>query len=135
MADGNILALDVGAARIGLAVASTIARLANPYKTIPNNDQVFDTLRQISKQEQVRALVVGLPRGLQGQETEQTAAARSFGEKAGQALELPVTWQDETLTSVKAEAELDKRKERYSKQDIDALAATYILEDYLREHV
>ena len=43
--------------------------------------------------------------------------------------------QDEALTSVKAEEELKDRKSPYEKGDIDSLAATYILQDYIEENV
>jgi RNase H-fold protein (predicted Holliday junction resolvase) len=53
----------------------------------------------------------------------------------GQKLPLPISWQDEAVTSVRAEEELRARGKPYVREDIDALAATYILEDYLHEHV
>lgn len=129
--EGTILALDVGAARIGLALASRAARLAAPYKTIAHTSDVIERLRTICEQESVQELVVGLPRGMNGQETTQTAAVQEFGQQLA-VLSLPVRWQDETLTSVKAEEELARRGRPYQKSEIDALAATYILEDYLR---
>jgi len=132
---GTILALDIGAARIGVALANRVARLASPYKTIDVRDSSLEQLRQICSQEQVDLLVIGLPRGLNGQETQQTVAARTYGEKLAADLNLPVAWQDEAVTSVQAEQELIKRGKPYQKGDIDALAATYILEDYLHENV
>ena len=86
-------------------------------------------------EEHVVQLVIGLPRGLAGQHTQQTRDVETFGQQIGQALHLPVAWQDEALTSVQAEQELHDRGKPYQKADIDALAATYILEDYLHEHV
>lgn len=130
-ADGTILALDVGAARIGLAMASRIARLASPYGVVANDAQLLDQLQNICKKENVRQLVIGLPRGLDGQDTAQTMTVRALGATFGKVLNLPVAWQDEALTSVQAEAELHKRGKQYQKGDIDALAAVYILEDYL----
>lgn len=130
--EGTILALDVGAARVGLALASRAARLAAPYKTIANTPDSIEQLRAICKQEDVKEIVIGLPRGMSGQETAQTAAVREYGAQVAAALPVSVAWQDETLTSVKAEDELTRRGRPYRKEDIDALAATYILEDYLR---
>ena len=133
--DGTILALDIGAVRIGLALASRTARLASPYKTLAAQPLDMDSLRCICQDEHVKQLVIGLPRGMSGQDTEQTVAVRERGTQIAQELDLPLAWQDETLTSVKAEAELTKRGKPYQKGDIDALAATYILEDYLHENV
>ena len=79
--------------------------------------------------------MIGLPRGLDGQETAQTMTVRAFGTMLGKALKLPVHWQDEALTSVQAASELEQRGKAYRKADIDSLAAVYILEDYLHEHV
>lgn len=126
----SILALDYGAKRVGLALASTDARLAHPYKTLINDENLLPALRAIVEKEGVIELVVGLPRGLEGQETAQTANTRTFvATLAG--LQLPITLQDEAITSELARDELEKRGKAYNKGDVDALAATYILEDRL----
>jgi putative holliday junction resolvase len=130
---GSILALDVGAKRIGLALASPIARIANPYKTIFNDDATWQTLRDICGKESVTQLVVGLPRGLEGQSTAQTEYAESFAHMLADEVGLPIHLQDEAVTSRQAEAELIARGKQFAKGDIDALAAVYILDDYLRE--
>lgn len=131
----SILALDVGAVRIGMALASTRIRFANPAGVLLNTPNVLNDLRVRCAEEGVSQLVIGLPRGLDGQETAQTTKVRSFGRQVEQELRLPVHWQDEAVTSVRAEEELRQRGKPYKKEDIDALSATYILEDYLRESV
>lgn len=130
----SILALDVGAKRIGVAVANAVARLSRPLVTIENTPEVMDELHKLVREQQAVIVVVGLPRNLSGQETAQTKVVESFGEQLEQHLKLPLYWQDEAVTSEQAEAELLKRKKPYAKGDIDALAATYILEDFLNEH-
>ena len=130
--EGTILALDVGAARIGLALASRAARLAEPYRTIANTSDSIEQLRAICEQEEVQEIVIGLPRGLNGQDTAQTTAVREYGAQVAKVSPLPIVWQDEALTSVKAQEELERRGKPYRREDIDSLAATYILEDYLR---
>jgi len=130
--EGTILALDVGAARIGLALASRAARLASPYKTIANSPNSVEQLRVICEQEKVREIVIGLPRGMNGQDTAQTTAVQEYGARLAEAVPAPIAWRDEALTSVKAQEELDRRGKPYRREDIDSLAATYILEDYLR---
>ena len=57
-----------------------------------------------------------------------------FTKQLKQSFNLPVYFQDEAVTSKQAEAELQARGKHYEKSDIDALAATYILEDWLGEH-
>ena len=132
---GTILALDIGAARVGLALASRAARLPSPYTTLLNNSTLLHELQAICAKEHVDQLVVGLPRGLDGQETAQTLTVQALGKDIAKDLNLPVAWQDEALTSVKAEAELASRRGIHHKEDVDALAAVYILEDYFRENV
>jgi putative Holliday junction resolvase len=124
-----ILALDVGSKRIGLALASGVARIAQPLTTLDATGDVDGQLLAIIQREAVDVLVVGLPRGLDGQETAQTASVRGFA-TALQAFNLPIHFQDEALTSHQAKTELAARGKDYAKGDVDALAATYILEDY-----
>ena len=130
----TILALDVGTVRIGVAIASSIAKLARPETTLPNDEFFTDRLLQIIDNESVGKLVIGLPRGLNGQETEQTQLVREFVERIKLAVSVPVFLQDEALTSSKAKQELFARGKPYQKGEVDALAATYILEDYLKEN-
>lgn len=124
----SLIALDVGEKRIGVARASTIARLAEPLMTIEHTDAVMDTIEQLIAEHAVSTVVVGLPRNLSGEDTAQTDTVRTF---AAQLRGVEVVFQDEALTSRKAEAELQNRGKPYQKGDIDALAATYILDDYL----
>jgi putative Holliday junction resolvase len=131
----SILALDVGAKRIGVAVATLAARLPRPLITLrAEDDALFPTLQNIAEVEGAVALVVGFPRGLQGQHTAQTTAIEQFTERLRQHFPLPIHMQDEALTSKHAEAELNARGKPYDKGDVDALAATYILDDWLRDH-
>ena len=129
----TIIALDVGAQRIGVARASTIAKIAAPLTTVINDATIMQTILHVLKQEDAGALVVGLPRNLQSQETDQTRSVRTFVQKLQEQTDIPVYFQDEALTSNKAEAELNARKKPFAKGDVDALAATYILEDFLQE--
>lgn len=128
-----IMALDVGQARIGVALASLEARLPSPFRTLSHNENTFDELKQIIEAQHVTQIVVGLPRGLEGQTTQQTNQTEAFIQRLQQAFDLPIDRQDEALTSQKARNELDARGKPYAKGDIDALAATYILEDWLKQ--
>ena len=126
----QIMALDVGSKRIGVAIANSVARLPRPLTTLDAEVDALGQLAALIASQGVNTLVVGLPRGLEGQETSQTATVRSFVDGLAQ-FGLPVYFQDEALTSRKAEAELAARGKAYNKGDVDALAATYILEDFL----
>lgn len=132
----SLLALDVGAKRIGVALADDEVRFAHPFTTLEHSDTVLSDIAAVVHEHNVVTIIVGLPRGLEGQATAQTQAVEVFIKDLKQHIQVPIAWQDEALTSVKAEAELAGRKQKtgYNKSDVDALAATYILEDYLNEH-
>lgn len=134
--NGSLLALDVGSKRIGVALAGSGVRFAKPLTTLEHTEDIFAEIVGLVQDNQVTVVVVGYPRGLEGQITEQTKSIEAFVEDLKQHLSVPVAWQDETLTSVKAETELESRHKggMYNKSDVDALAATYILEDYINEH-
>ncbi|MEI7838233.1 MAG: Holliday junction resolvase RuvX [bacterium] len=127
------LALDVGDKRIGIAKANSISRLPQPFLTINVDNGIMDTINQIIKDEQINVLVLGLPRGMDGQETEQSRKTRKFYDEIKKKINIDVYLIDEAGTSLKAKAELEARGKTYQKSDIDSLAATYILEDYLNE--
>ncbi len=130
----SLLALDVGSKRIGLALASSAALLASPLITIERNKDSLTAIKQIIQDESVSVVIVGLPRGMEGQETAQTKETRSFIEELKAETNLPVDVQDEALTSRQAEEELGARNVGYNKGEVDALAATYILRDYITEN-
>jgi putative Holliday junction resolvase len=133
-AAANFMAIDYGGARVGVALAGSVARLPRPYKTLHTGETLWDDLLRVIRDEQVGTVVVGLPRGLNGQETEQTALCRAFAAELGTRSGMPVQLQDEALTSEKAKQELRDKGVDPATADIDSLAACYILEDYLQEH-
>jgi putative Holliday junction resolvase len=127
----SVLALDVGTKRVGLALTSLAARLPKPYRTLIRDENFLDKLQIVIKDENVDRLVIGLPRGLNGQATAQTTSTENFVTELTKTIDLPIHFQDEAVTSKQAEAELQARQKPYVPGDIDALAATYILEDYM----
>ncbi len=127
----NILALDVGEKRIGLAIASSIVMLPRPLTTIAYEGAI-EKLKLIIENEAITELVVGLPMNRNGDATQQTKFTMDFIDKL-KALSLDIATVDEALSSKRAKQELQERGKPYEKGDIDALAATYILDDYLKE--
>lgn len=128
------MSLDVGGQRIGVAVANSVARIAHPEAVLSNDHTTIRELQRLIDEHEVAVLVLGLPRGLEGQHTQQTSTVEFFAQILKQYIDLPFYWQDEAVTSKKAIAELQARGIKYEKGDIDALAATYILEDFLKDH-
>lgn len=128
----TILAFDHGSKRIGVAISSD-GQSAQPFTTI---DASVDPLRSIGhlvRTHRPSLLIVGWPRGLDGQHTAQTYRAEQFAQQLKEAFDVEVTLQDEVLTSEEASkrinAKLPIKKQR---EQIDMLAAQVILEDYLQ---
>jgi len=132
--NNTVISLDVGERRIGVALASLVARLPAPHGVIASGDTAIEAICDLAAKQQVQVIVVGLPRGLNGQDTAQTQQVRDFTDKLRKVCKLPIHFQDEALTSKQAEQELSDRVVRYTKEAVDALAATYILTDFLQEH-
>jgi len=129
----NYLGLDVGGRRIGVAVAGIVARLSSPLLTLDRQDagDIFERIEKLIDEHQVADIVVGLPRGMDGQETGQTAIAREFADELARTCGVVVHMQDEAATSIAAEEELKASGKPYQKGDIDSGAAAIILSDWL----
>ena len=126
----QLLALDVGERRIGVAKGDTGVRLAVPLTTLVVDGTEFDRIKQLIADERADTLVLGYPRNQSGEPTAQT----QYVEKIAAQLEgyaPSLVFQDESLTSVIAEQRLQARGKPYEKADIDAEAAAVILQDYL----
>jgi len=128
----NLLSLDVGTVRIGVAAADTAVPIATPLTTLDVDGSELDKLRELVRERSVQTVVVGYPRNQSGDPTDQTGVSEAFGEKVKEFAE--VVFQDESLTSVTAEQRLKASGKPYTKADIDAFAATIILQDYLELH-
>jgi len=130
----RILAVDVGERRIGLAVADSSNRLPKPYKTLANNESILQTISQVIKDESIDILVIGLPRSLDGEDTAQTRYVRTFADSLKAVTEAKLYFEDEALSSVRAEQLMQAKHRPIVKADIDSLAASYILDDFLFSH-
>lgn len=126
-----VLGLDVGSRRIGVARGNSLVRLAAPLTILPadDQDQVVVQLRQLIDNEKADRLVVGLPRSLDGNETDQTKAVREFVETNLKGLGLPIEFQDEAGTSHEAATRMQSSGSKFTYDD--AHAAAIILQDYL----
>ena len=127
----NILALDVGQARVGVAIAGKLARLPRPLTTLKADDTLIEQIAQLIKAEDVVDVIIGLPRNLKGEDTEQTRTTKEFAKQLEKRLSINIHFQDEALTTKKAAAELREYKRIRPEITLDSLAAVYILEDYL----
>lgn len=137
---GRIIGLDVGERRIGVAVSDPSATLARPLSTLRTSGldgnalQVsLDEMTRLAADEPVEAIVVGLPRRLDGSPNEMTPRVERFAARLRERAGVAVFLQDERLTSVEAESRLARREKnwRARKEQLDAAAAAILLQDYL----
>ncbi len=128
----RILGIDYGEKRVGLALSDPMYMIASPYQTISNDSQLFTTIQCIIKDENVKFVVVGLPKGMKGQATQQTDKVESFV-KLLREYGITVEMVDERLTSVSAEKALRVQgvKTGHNKQLVDQTAAAIILQQFL----
>lgn len=129
----NLLGLDVGSVRIGVAVVADGVAVPRSLPALANDDKFVANLKAMIEEKKIDEIVAGLPRNLNGDDTPQTAYVRNFVEKLSKQLGLPIRLQDEALTSNIAEGILGVDSREYQKGEIDSLAACRILLDYLDE--
>ncbi|MDX1765988.1 MAG: Holliday junction resolvase RuvX [Candidatus Saccharimonadales bacterium] len=127
----NALALDLGEARIGVARGSSMAKIAEGLTTLLVDGNEVEQLKKLVEEHDIDLLVVGIPRNQAGEPTEQTKKVFTRAEELADELQLPLQYQDESLTSVAAEKLLNQRGERYDKGDVDRVAAEIIMQDFL----
>jgi len=135
---GYILAFDFGFRRIGIAVGQTATNTASSLETVRHAQQPdWSAIDRLVREWQPVLLLVGLPLGADGEETDMSKAARSFGGKLGKRFSLEVKYADERLSSRVAEgrfAELRASGElrRKDSAQLDAMSAQVILENWLQ---
>lgn len=125
---GYILALDVGEKRIGVAVASAIAKLPRPLDMVPTGESSITSILSVATANDTKLIVVGIPRNLQGEETAQSQSIREFTARLAEATEIPIVFADESLSSVRAENAA--KYSAFKNVSSDSLAACFILEEY-----
>lgn len=131
----RIAALDVGEARIGVAVSDELGIAANPVGLVRRvgGRRDLEALATLLAPYRPERVVVGLPISMNGSEGRQAAKVRLFGGRVGEHLGIPVEFWDERLTTVAAErvlleADVSRRRRR---ELVDKVAATLILQGYL----
>ena len=129
----SYVALDVGEKRIGVALARGDVKIAMAYDTLNVDGGEVQAIAEIIVREKADVLVVGYPRNQAGEPTKQTEFVERFVEQL-RYIAPKIVFQDESLTSVKAEEILNVRNQPYAKGEVDALAASLILQDYLETH-
>jgi putative holliday junction resolvase len=139
--DMRALGVDYGQKRIGLALSDPTGLLARAWKTMPrigNATQVAAALAAeaavlATEDDGLAAIVIGLPRKLNGEPTGQTANVRAVADQLRALVRVPIVLQDERLSSHAADELLARSEKDWRKRKtlLDATAAAVILQDYL----
>jgi putative Holliday junction resolvase len=135
------LGIDYGNRRIGLALSDATGMLARPWKTIAREGtpaQVALTLAHeiaglVAEDDGLAGVVFGWPRRLNGEPGDQAPAIEALIVALRSLISIPITTQDERLSSREAESLLARREKDWQKRKakLDATAAAVILQDYL----
>ncbi|HRF28319.1 MAG TPA: Holliday junction resolvase RuvX [Candidatus Saccharibacteria bacterium] len=128
----QFLGLDVGTVRIGVAIGDSQVRLATPLTTLAVDGAELDKIADLVKAHNIDTVVIGYPRNQSGEATKQTELVEVFASSLQ--VNADTVFQDESLTSVLAEDRLKQQGGPYQKADIDKMAASILLQDYLEQH-
>ena len=127
--------LDVGKKRIGVAGCDGTGLIATGLTTIERTSfkKDIEQLEKLVEEREVQVLVVGLPYSMNGTLGFQAQQVQTFAKRVAKALQLPVEYVDERLTSVEAQEQLkaQKRFDSRNKGLIDRQAAAIILQQWL----
>jgi putative Holliday junction resolvase len=127
--DGDLIGLDVGGARIGVARVNTFAKIAEPLAPINvKKTEPFQAILELIESLSAVGVVIGLPRGLDGQETSQTKTIREFASELSTKTDTDLYLIDEAGTSQQAKDNM----QGYYSDSIDSIAATIFLEDFIQ---
>lgn len=120
------IGIDYGEKRIGIAVSDDNGLIAFP-RCVIDGESVRKKLAALAADEGIGGVVIGLPLGLNGEDGLAAMAARKFGAKVQEWLQIPVTLWDERMTTSQALRVMDNRR----KGNADMAAAALILQSYL----
>lgn len=134
----RILGVDYGERRIGIALSDPSGMIAQPLTALlrrRGKRPPFGAIERLISEHEVGEIVVGLPLQSDGEESDWTRETRAFGDKLAARTGLAVHYQDERMTSARAERAVRSiglpRTEREQKGRIDAAAAALILQAFL----
>jgi putative Holliday junction resolvase len=133
MRSGVRLGVDVGTARVGVAVCDRDGLLATPVVTLRRGDTTIAELRALVEEYSATEMIVGLPLSMRGDDTASTTDARLLAGELAASIEVPIRMVDERLSTVSAQRALHQsgRTVKGSRPVIDQVAAVIILQNAL----
>src|SRR5512139_3555150 len=134
---GRLLGLDVGEKRVGVAICDETQTLARPLLTLrrTSKKEDFAQLAALCHVHAIEKVIIGVPKTLSNEEGPQAQRVRRYANELQAALDLPIEFWDERYSTVEARDLMANVGRALSRKDeIDAIAATVILQDYLDGH-
>jgi putative Holliday junction resolvase len=129
------LGVDLGRARIGLALADDVLRQARPLRVVSRRREAADlaVIADVAREYEVERAILGLPLNMDGSEGAAARLSRTFAPKLEAALGVPVELFDERLSTFEAETRLRERglSTKDARALVDAEAAAVILQGWL----
>jgi|GEM_PF-497184 putative holliday junction resolvase len=140
----RFLGIDHGQSKIGLALGDNEANFSLPYKIV-KTEEFFNVIHSVLEEESIEEIVLGLPKNLNNEETQQTAIVYDFLKELKEEVKLPIHLEDERMTSVmgkgmqgrylREDSRKENRKDKVKiKSDEDASSAALILETFLKRN-
>ena len=134
-ARGRVLALDIGTKNIGVAVSDEIQFTVRALQTLKRTNwkKLLSQVKDLLKEFDAVGLVLGLPLGFYGTETEMSADVRRLARNFSLSLDLPVILQDERVSSIAAREKLFELGHNLKeiRKRVDSEAAAIILQDFI----
>lgn len=130
----KLIALDIGKKRIGVAISGS-GIIAREYETIKNEnfEKIVNHLNDLIDNESIDKLIIGLPKSMDGSDSEYTKYVRDFTNELKSVIKKPVVFEDERLTTNEARRQLIGlgASDEEIKKRIDQYSAKLILDQYL----
>ena len=128
----EILGLDYGEKRIGVSISRLNKKMAIPHSIIQYKDieVAFDKIKKITENNNIKLIVLGIPKTLKNEIGFKAKEVLSFKEKLSKNIKIDVELEDERLSTVQALNSIDRKsKNKY----VDDSSATIILNNYLEK--
>jgi putative holliday junction resolvase len=129
----KLLGLDLGERRIGVAVADDTGIIASPLRIVDLKRESLADIARLAGDLNVAGIVVGLPKGMRGDEGHQAREVRAMAAELAALVSVPILFWDERLTSSIADGILAQsgKSARERKDQRDAIAAAIMLQSYM----
>lgn len=130
---GRLLGVDLGSARIGLALSDELGWMAHPLQTLKRSPESAQEIASIASEKKVTTIIVGLPRNMNGTYGPAAKHCQSFAKELRQLTQASVILWDERLTTAAAARRLHETglNSKQQRSIIDQVAAQQILQDWM----